>query len=612
MTIFLSSSRAQTNIKMIENFHFIRPLFLTLMPLGLLLTYALWIQLSRGSGWNKICDPHLLKHLLVGKHLKNSGFSFLGMALGWIVASLAMAGPAWERQPQPAHNIIEGRVLVFDLSRSMDSIDIQPTRLARARYKLMDLILAGEGLQQGLVVFAGDAFVVTPLTEDTDTLLNLIPSLNTNTVPVQGSRADLGLEYAATLLRNTGLSSGKIILVTDGVSSGTRKSAEEIASEGYQVSVMAVGTSAGGPVRYANGELLKDVAGNIVIPGVNFNQLQRVAEAGGGKFVVMAANDSDITGLTKTDIGPLGLNLEQSFDNFEPSRYKTDRWLDNGPWLVMPLLLIVAFGFRRGWILALFLVSLQLAPKQAIAFTWDDIWLRNDQRAARNFSQQKYDQIEDDAPMEWQGAAKFRSGDFIGAEEAYSAGDHPNAATHFNRGNALAHANALAESIAAYDRALDIDPGMEDAEFNKEIVERLLDQKNQQSSSREQNGQQSEQQENPRQDEPANQQASNQENYPQSSQNNQPDSDKETSEQLDSPEKQNTSNSEQQKQVETASENTKKQDSKPAESQFPMSEQQQALEQWLKRIPDDPGGLLRRKFAHQYSLRPAQKNSEQW
>jgi Ca-activated chloride channel family protein len=614
---------------MIADFHFIRPMFLLLIPIGLLLSSLLWNKVSVSTKWFDVCDVHLIRHLLVGKQLKSTGLPYIGMALGWIIGSIALAGPAWERLPQPAHNVYDGRVIVFDLSLSMDSSDVQPSRLLRARYKLSDLILDGSDLQQGLVVFAGDAFVVAPLTDDTDTLINLTPSLSTSTVPVQGSRSDLGLELAASLISNTGLNEGEIILIADGVSAETEDVAARVSSRGFRVSVMAVGTSGGAPVQLGNGELLKDAQGNIVIPGVDHDALRRVAEAGGGRFVKMSVDNSDIEKITRTGGDTLEVELSQSmFEETGKEKFKSDQWKDNGPWLVLPLLLILALSFRRGWILTLAFLAIPLAPKPVHAFSWDDLWLRKDQQAARHFHGEQYDQIQDNAPVEWQGVAKYRSNDFIGAVDAFSTNDADNATAHYNRGNSMVRSGSLQASIAAYDRALEINPDMEDAIFNKNLVEELLKQQNEQASPQPNNDDSSDTSKGQKQDG----KSGNADNR-QPDRQNQQNADREISkndtgqnstgnkspENAGSPDSEE-SNSDQSEPVGKVSQSQNQATGKQAENngkeveklQIPMSEQQQVMEQWLQRIPDDPGGLLRRKFAHQYSQRSRQTHSEQW
>ena len=187
-----------------ENFHFIQPLWLlALIPLSLLA----WRVYRPGDGdnpWRRIVDARLLPLLMVGREQQVNRTALYLLAAGWVIAALALADPTWERKPQPVYQTTAARVVVLDLSRSMYASDLQPSRLVRARYKIEDVLAqSGEG-QTGLVVYAGDAFTVSPLTRDVNTIRALLPAVDPGIMPTQGSRADLGLLKAGELLRQAG------------------------------------------------------------------------------------------------------------------------------------------------------------------------------------------------------------------------------------------------------------------------------------------------------------------------------------------------------------------------------------------------------------------------
>jgi len=333
-----------------QNFHFIRPHWLWLLLGVISFVWMLWKKLSDSSDWRQICDPHLMQHLIKGRRCPRNRYPFVALALIWMLAIVALAGPTWKQIPRPVYSSINARVMVFDLSRSMNSTDLTPTRLTRAKFKLTDLIARGRGVQQALVVFAGDAFVVTPLTDDTATILNLIPSLDTTTVPVQGGRSDLGILKALELFDNTGLDQGEIILITDAVSPETGAAAERIASRGYRLSVLGVGTRQGAPVSLESGELLKDQGGNIVIPKLQPDTLSRVAHTGNGIYSPLTADDRDIEKLMTGIIGRPRLNRQS-----RPAQsLRGDQWEDYGIWLMIPILCLTAVSFRKGWIFGLY------------------------------------------------------------------------------------------------------------------------------------------------------------------------------------------------------------------------------------------------------------------
>ncbi|MHB8668603.1 MAG: VWA domain-containing protein, partial [Burkholderiales bacterium] len=273
---------------MLENFHFLQPLWLlALVPLSLLA----WRVYRPGDGdnpWRRIVDARLLPLLMVGRaHAANRAAMWL-LAAGWIIAVLALANPTWERKPLPVYQTTAARVIVLELSRSMYASDLKPSRLVRARYKIEDVLAqSGEG-ETGLVVYAGDAFTVSPLTRDVNTIRAMLPAVDPGIMPVRGSRADLGLLRAGKLLRQAGASSGQILLLADGVEAGKAAASERAAArlrrDGYRVSVLGIGTEQGAPLTNAQGELVRDAAGQIAYSRLDTATLRAIARAGGGEY----------------------------------------------------------------------------------------------------------------------------------------------------------------------------------------------------------------------------------------------------------------------------------------------------------------------------------------
>ncbi len=615
-----------------HDFHFLRPWWLLALPAGLFLLSSLKKRERGLSQWDRVCDRHLLKHLLIGESETGAEMLYGILPLMLLLAVLALSGPTWERRPQPLFRSALGRVVVLDLSLSMRSTDLPPNRLSRARYRAIDLIKAGVGFDQGLVVFAGDSFVVTPLTDDRATILNLLPSLDTDTVPVQGSRADRGLEKAAELLQRAAISQGQIILLADDADAQTVAVAAKLKEAGCRVDVIAVGTKEGAPVPLPTGGYLKDNQGNIVVPVPDFASLRQVAAKGGGRYLDIEAADSAFSVLNR----PTVLFPEKR----KKSTVTGDQWLDRGPWLLLPLVLLAAFCFRRGWLL-LILAVLLCKPVPAAAFHWRDLWQRPDQQAIAAFKQKKYQEtarLADDPA--WKAAAWYRAGKF--KEAAAALEPLSSAEDCYNRGNALARAGELEKALSAYDQALKLNPQMEDARFNRQLVEKLLkqqqaqkppstsspqDQQRKKDQQQKKQGQQkSGQSKQTRQDAKKSGQSSGQGNQKQAQQN-----------------QANNMNKSQAKRQSTAA-GTDKQDEKSAQDvarasddaeekaragmakkskkeeqkklrkamapdsgdEKPMDARQQALEQWLRRVPDDPGGLLKRKFLYQYRARQDQ------
>jgi len=565
-------------VNLIE-FHFLRPAWLVLIPISIVVTFAIWRFLGKKSTWGNIVSPKLLAVLTTDKRRAKSWPAYFALCFGWLLAVVAMAGPSWERRPQPLFEQNQSRVIVFDLSLSMNSSDLKPSRLQQAKFKLIDLIQTAKNKQQALVVFAGDGFIVSPFTNDSETLINLIPSLGVDTVPVQGSRADKGLEQAALLIDNASVTSVEIVLITDGVNADSVLIAKKLAAQGHKLEVLGVGTSEGAPILLPNGSLLKDESGDIVIPALDRSQLQALASAGGGSYANMGVGDQEIARLNSTLD-----SLQERFSGSQSTTLFGDSWVDAGTWLLLPLLLIASLSFRKGWLLVILIL---VTPVHRDAHAW---------QAAAAFKQKRFD-------------------DAVESYEGLATSDSSTATDHYNFANALAKSNALREALASYDRALQLDPNMQDAIYNRNIIKNLLEQQQQQQNNPEsntqgekQNQEHSGEQGNQEKQQQSQESSSDQSGESEESQSqNQGDQQKSVSEnrELDQrAESDNGSKTQEELPPDSSDQDAlaelEQQNDAPEQSQ---TEEQQALEQWLKKVPDDPGGLLKRKFQYQYRLR---------
>jgi len=435
----------------VESFHFLRPAWL-LAALGLVpLLWAAHRSARTVGAWRDLCDAPLLRHLLVEAGAKASRWPVALFSLGWVCSSIALAGPTWERLPQPAFQAPSHTALVLDLSRSMRARDVIPDRITRARYELVDLLNRIDGAV-GLVIYAEEPYAVTPLTDDPRVISSLVPTLETGLMPGRGDRLDRAIDEAHELLARAGATQGRIVVIGDSL--GDRpdealEAAERAAEAGFRVGVLGVGGDAAA--------------------------LERLASAGEGVFAHHSADDGDLEAMLSIRAAPLAVS-----DQFEETELRTDAWRDAGAWLVLVPLLLAPLAFRRGWAgaLGLLLVIGGYAPS-ARAGGVEAWFARPDQRGAAAFSQGDHavaaDLFEDDA---WSAAAHYRAGNYAGALE--SLGDLAGTPAHYNRGNALARAGQLDQAIAAYDEVLAAEPDHDDARHNRELVQQLLEQQEQQ------------------------------------------------------------------------------------------------------------------------------------
>lgn len=578
------------------DFHWLRPDWLWMLPLVGLVTYALARRRLAPGSWQRIVDPALAPFVLSRMQTKGRNVRWLLMVGGGILAILALAGPSWNRVEQPVFRSEQALVIALDLSRSMDAQDLSPSRLTRARLKILDILERRLSGQTALVVYSSNAFTVTPLTTDADTVAALVNSLSTDIMPSRGSYPLAAIAKSKQLLEQAGAILGEVLLITDG---GSTQAAENAAGElrrsGYTLSVLGVGTGDGAPIPRAGGGFVTDRSGNIVVPKIESSGLSSLAAAGGGRFAALSADDSDIDFLLSGTAATAAASDES---------LATDQWKEEGPWLLLLLLPVAASAFRRGLVVVL-LIFLLPAAEPAQAFEWKDLWLTKDQQAQRALedgnAMEAGELFED---PEWQAVAKYRAGEYAPSAAGFAAQDDID--NRYNFGNALARMGEFAAAIDVYEDVLELDPYYQDAEYNRDLLKELL-QENQDS----QGGEQGDQQDSSESGGGAQQSEGESRSDESGQEGSSGDPGAEGESAVRDQENTNQEDLEaMQQELERAAQEAQQQSGEPqeqqgmtqadAEAMRRAQEQRQAMEQWLRRIPDDPGGLLRRKFRYQY------------
>jgi Ca-activated chloride channel family protein len=445
----------------------LRPGWLLALPVGLALLAWGW-RVRTGAGlWRRHVDAELLGHLTGRASAWSSRLALALAAATLVLACVALAGPSWRAQPAPLYRDLSARIVVLDLSPSMDAVDVVPSRLERARAAIVALLRESADVQLGLVVFGADAFTVAPLMNDPSALVHLAASLHTDTLPRAGSRPDLGLEMARRLLERARVAAGDVILVGDGAGDErTLAAARRLRGAGFPLSVLGVGAPHGGPVRLASGAFARTEAGDILVARPELEALERVARAGGGRFHLLGAEAPRIArGAQAWAAAPSASASESSVRQ------------DGGIWFVLLALPFAALLFRRGWLAGIAALAIALPPGQARAFEWRDLWLRADQQAAAGFAtgrpvghERLLQKLGPQSP--WRALLLYRSGAFAQAALLFAALDTADA--HYNRGNALALEGRLEAALAAYGAALERSPSMRDALFNRALVREAL------------------------------------------------------------------------------------------------------------------------------------------
>lgn len=546
----------------------LRPHWLwALLALPLLLAW--WrARERRGDGWRAVVDAHLLPHLLAPATGRRAVAGAVVASLAYVLAVLALAGPSWRDVERPAWQAQRPLVVAIDLSSAMLARDLPPSRIAQARAKLGALLRLRRGGQVALVAYAGDAFTVAPLTDDAANVALYLDALAPDVMPVDGQRADRAIGWSVELLRRAKFEAGDILLITGHADADARAAAARAADAGYRVSVLGIGTAAGAPYRRADGS-----SGHARLDAAS---LPALARAGRGRHATLAVDDRDLHSLGVLDPGATA----------SAGSATTRVRQDGGYWLLPPLMLLALFAFRRRAGAALVALALCLPAAPGLAA---DLWRRSDQLAHQRMTQ---------------AAEAYRRGDFARAARLYR--EVASADAHYNRGNALAKAGQYRQAIAAYDEALRREPGMEDAVANRRAVEAALRRKSSTGGSKRDAGQG---RSDARGQGGANA-AARASGPPSPDTGGTPPSTRPSAPQPADAGSQQAADAAQRERMARALERGRG-GGGTAESPMPpetraQRERRLANEAWLRRVPDDPGGLLRAKFRLEYERRQQQ------
>jgi len=629
------------------DFHFIRPLWLLAIFLLIAALYLLKRLRVSHSGWDKILPNHLAQVLITteaqtalshkNKKTQSKPLSLIPPAIIGLLTIIALAGPTWQKLPQPVFKANQGSVLIMDMSYSMYATDITPNRLTRARYKAIDLLNDLTEGDVGLIAYAGDAFTISPLTEDTNNIKLLLPSLSPDLMPEPGSNPLAAFIMADEMLKNSGHIKGDIYWFTDGVDKTDVSDIEQwLKKHSYKLHILGVGTPNGAPIKLPNGELLKDNSGAIVIPHLNVGYLSGLAKQGRGNYQTISNDSHDIDNLIadsllkKQSLGGQSIKQNKASQQEQlQSEQFGDQWQEAGPYLLPIILLLLLGYFRRGTIVMLLPFVLLLAPQQqAQASLWQDLWKTDDQQAQQKFDQKAYKQAAKQFknPL-WQGSAYYKVGDYEKALTSFKKSDSAQAL--YNQGNALAKLKKIDQAIDAYNKALAKDPNLSDAAKNKKILEQLKkqqqkqdqknkkNQKNQSDKNKQQNKdkQKSEQQKSEQQksdQQKSEQQKSEQQKSEQQKSDQQKSEQQKSEQQKSEQQKSEQQKSEQQKSEQKKAEQKKAEQKKAEQKKAEQQKAEQAQKQADKKLtPKQKAAQAKAKLAKQQHDKEMQQKYQQ-
>ena len=665
----------------LNNFHFVRPYWLLAIFALLLVLWLLKKHRFHQSPWQQFLPNHLSQILVEGASSKNTNTqkkAFSGQAflirpfITGLLSIIALAGPVWQKLPQPVYQTERGSVLIMDMSYSMYATDVKPNRLTRARFKAIDLLNKINEGDTGLIAYAGDAFIISPLTQDIKNIELLLPSLTPEIMPELGSNPLAALTLAHEMLLNAGHLNGDIYWFTDDVDNEELTDIYDWSNQfGHQLNILGVGSENGAPITLPNGGLLKDNSGAIVVPRLPSQKLKSIASRGHGNYQSISNDDSDIDNLIiKDEI------LEKNKDEKQQSQQTGDQWQEQGAWLLLLVLPLMLSYFRRGSAILilplsclplLFLLSFSVISPTTFAAksteqvsepangskasvltqTWKNLWQTSDQQAQKQYNQENYQgAAQQFKNSQWQGSAHYKAGNYQEALDAFKQGEEANNANSlYNQGNALAQMQQYEQAIVSYEQALEKNPDLQDAKDNIEKIKQQQKKQEQEQQEGDQSKDEQSQDENDQQQnsqDQKNQQQSDDSQKQQKDSNGEPQENDEQKQSDDSQKQQKDSNGEpqendEQKQNEPQDSNKEQGDKETKEQQQQQKNEEQAenkgeqgeektaaqiakeqqaketeqkYQQLLNKVTDDPYLLLRNKMQLEYKKRKQDGSSQ--
>jgi Ca-activated chloride channel family protein len=646
------------SLAMIQQFHFIRPEWLWGLPLALLVWLAVRNQ-GGGQQWSSHIPKEMLVALKISNAKQSNGWKWSLLVL-WFGVIAAAAGPTWEKQASPTVQNQQALVLVLDLSPSMLAQDLTPDRLSRAKYKLIDVLRQQADGQVALIAYAGDAHTVSPLTDDPRTIEALLPALHPNIMPSRGSNTEAAIERAQQLMRDAGLSSGDILLISDGVTDDAISTITSDIDANYRLSILAVGGSNAAPIPEASGGFLRRANGEIILSAVNGSELRRMATRLGGRFSMLSADDTDIKTLLVDQYKAADIAGEALQSNVV-----YDAWVDMGHWLVLLILPLALTLFRKGviYLVLLCLPLLMLSPSDSYAdsnlptdvetvavntptwqTSWNNLWQTRDQQASKQFAASDFDSAAKTFERkDWSALSSYENRDYQQAIDSLEGLN--DVASQYNKANALALNSQLQEAIDAYQKVLDRQPAHSDAKSNKALIEDLLEQQDNSESepsegepsegepsegesgegepsegesgegepSEGESGESESGESESGESESGESESGESESGENESGENGSDQDTQENESQDQPsEGRSEDGQDAEASAEDGSEDQQQPESFTDGAQIKNTEQplKDSSEQWLRTIADDPSGLLRRKFDYQARQRAQQSEPQ--
>lgn len=587
----------------ISLFHFAEPFWLWMMlaiPLAWLCFFFFFQEKAASHQLNKFIDNHLLPYLLINSSEKKRSHwkALLLWTIAWSCLTIALAGPRWTFRDIETYSKDQSLVILLDLSESMNATDVKPSRLLRAKQKIEDILNASKAVKIGLIAFAADPHMITPLTEDKDTIRHFLPSLQTDLVYAQGSRLSSAIEMALMLLNSEPGNNKSLLVMSDGgfEDASAITAIKQLVEKGITIHTMGIGTPEGAPLKDREGKTIKK-NGTPLLSKLEKETLLEISRIGKGHYLeaFYSNHDEDL----------IFRELEERAE-ITMEKGKLNRlWDEHFYIMIFPAIPIILWWFKKGslFVLLFFILTTPLTNLEARQFKdffknteqlGEEALLQEDYQTAANTFQDYYRQ----------GVAHYKAGNFEDAENMFkkSAREEVASSATYNLGNALVQQQKFKEAIAAYENVLDKWPDHTKAKENLELVKKMVEQQQQQDP--------------PPQDQDNNNDHQDPSSKSQDQDNHGDSKDQNDSNSQDSTQKQDDDNRQDLENNNSQDEQKNKQSKPQKQDEHPFddakSQEKQDADAWLNQIASDPKEFMQNKFYIESKKNGTKESIDPW
>lgn len=327
ISFFQQFSVSQLGLNQLSQFHFLRPWWLmSLIPL-----FYFYRTVSASDDvikqWQGHMSDNIIKHLSLNQQYSRRFNPKSLFAIFAIIATLVMAGPSWTKKASPFFVDESALIIALDVSESMQNTDVQPSRLLRAKQKIVELLTLRGDAKTALIVYSNTAHVAMPITQDKAMILYFLDVLDTKLLPEGQAKPESMIAPALTLLEQT-KSPSTLLVLTDQTNQQTISELTiQFKEKPHRTLIWAIGENPDSGLASSNG-----------LTEQQRQDLSSLANAGNGEMVLFTHNSDDVEQVNSA----IENNMFAANDTAQP-------WYDHGYLLLLLLLPIQALWFRRGW-----------------------------------------------------------------------------------------------------------------------------------------------------------------------------------------------------------------------------------------------------------------------